>query len=390
MTAIIKNRSPHSGRLERWLGADRIEQLSGHMRNGGGQGVNWYGPPIHLLDVPGGVRITGDGDFIGDFDRGFFHSAADSLADHFKRLWKEAGKPLYIPDAVFGVNSGGFASVSAALARASAGFKVPFLQWQKVGPTGVTGSASTLWRVGTAPAAGAAGSAAPGGRIPTDATTGGFPFTNPSSGFLHLTGADFSANVINNSLMLYDRIFDVAKTMNSTATEAVTGVPTRYQSVTATDQDYAGGNFLFIEVGGTALAATSHNWTVCTYTDQDNNAGATLPSIAGNSAGIVDRFDMPLSTWFCPLAAGDTGIKALTQMQCSALVATGAINFVMGHTIGVMAFPVIATMVPFDWLINRDQTPRIFDDACLALFEFAKPATTATTYSGSIYATSAA
>lgn len=389
MAAVIKSLSPHSSRLERWLGADKINLLASQMRHGGGRNVNWYGPPIKLLDIPGNVSITGDGDFVGNFPRGFYDSAADSLRRHLRKLWRAAGKPIYIPDAVFSANSPGFASVSAALARASAGNKVPFLQWQKSGPTGVVAAASTLWRVGAAPAAGGAGSAAPGGRAPTDATTGGFPFTNPSSGFLHLTGADFSASIINNALMLYDRIFDVAKTMNSTATEAVTGVPTRYQSSTATDQDYAGGNFLFIEIF-TALPATAHNWTVCTYTDEAGNTGATLPSVTGLSSGIIDRFDMPTSTWFCPLASGDIGIKALTQMQCSAAVATGAINFVMGHQIGLMSFPVINSLLPFDWLTNRDQAPRIFDDACLALFEFPKPATTATTYTGAVYATSAA
>jgi hypothetical protein len=390
MASLLKRRSIHSGRLERWLGAEKIEILSGHMRNGGGPGVNWYGPPINLRDLPGSVWITGDGDFVGQFHRGGFDSAADSLRRHLRQLWKEAGKPIYIPDAVFGVNSGGFASISAALARASAGNKVNFSQWQKTGPTGVVAAASSLWLLGASPAAGAAASAAPGGRAPDDTTTGAFPFTNPSSGFLHLTGADFSASVINNALMLYDRIFDVAKTMNSTATEAVTGVPTRYQSTTVTDQDYAGGNFLFIQTGLTALAATAHNWTVCTYTDEAGNAGATLPSVTGNASNIVHRFDMPTSTWFCPLATGDIGIKALTQMQCSALVATGLVDFVMGHALGIMSFPVVSSLLPFDWLTNRDQTPRIFNDACLALFELPKPTTTATTYTGSLYATSAA
>ena len=389
MSNVLRQLSPHSGRLERWLGQDRIEILAKHMREGGGPNCRWYGSPIHLLDIPGSVKITGDGDFVGNFNRGYFESAADSLAAHLRRLWKEAGRPIYIPDAVFGVNSGGFSSISAALARASAGNKVNFLQWQKSGPTGVANVASTLWRLGASPAAGGAGSAAPGGRATDDTTTGAYPFTNPASGFLHLTGADFSASVINNALMLYDRIFDVAKTMNSTATEAVTGVPTRYQSTTATDQDYAGGNFLFISVGGTALPATAHNWTVCTYTDQAG-AASTLPSVTGNASAIVDRFDMPASTWFCPLEAGDVGIKALTQMQCSALVATGLIDFVMGHQLGIISFPVASLMVPFDWLTNRDQTPRIFNDACLALFELPKPATTATSYTGSIYATSAA
>lgn len=392
MANLIKRRSVHSGRLERWLGAERIERLSDQFRNGGGPGIGWYGPPVHLLDCPGTVMIGGDGDFTGDFDRGFFESAADSFAHHLRNLWKAAGKPFYVREhqlaPMFGV---GFASISDALSRASSGYS-QLLNGAiaKTGPTGVVGVASSLWRVGAQPAAGAAGSAAPGGRALTGATTGAMRFTNPASGTLHLTGADFSASVINNSLMLYDRIFDVAKTMNSTSTEAVTGVPTRYQGTTPGAADYAGGNFLFIEVGGTALAATAHNWTVCTYTDESGNTGATLPSVTGNASAIVDRFDMPANTWFCPLASGDSGVKALTQMQCSAAVATGAINFVMGHQIGVMAFPVINGLLPFDWLTNRNQAPRIFDDAALALFELPKPTTTATTYTGQLYATGAA
>jgi hypothetical protein len=199
-----------------------------------------------------------------------------------------------------------------------------------------------------------------------------------------LVGAELGASVIGNSLIIYDRLFHVLKTMNSTATEAVTGVPTRYQSSTPANEDYSGGNFLFVEVGGTALAATAHNWTTCLYTDQDNNAGATLPSLVGNSAAIVDRLDHPANQWFAPLAAGDSGIKTLTQMQCSALVATGAINFVIGRHISTVAFPVINQMLSPDWLTNRNQTPRIFDNACLSFLEFCKPATTATTYTGVI------
>lgn len=381
----IKRRSIHSGRLERWLGKEKIEQLQGYMRHGGGPNERWYWKPINLRDVPGSVWITADGDFVGDFERGFFDSALDGLSRHLRDLWKAAGKPIYEP--VFGV---GFTSISDALARASAGNGQSLNgNIAKTGPTGSTSVSSTLWRVGPTPPAGAIGASAPGGTVPTKATTGAMAFENPASGTLHLTGADFSTTIINNSVMLYDRLFSVNKTMNSTATEEVTGVPTRYQSTTATAPDYIGGNFLFINVGGTALAATAHNWTVCTYTDQAN-AASTLPSVTGNSGAIVDRFDMPLNTWFCPLESGDVGIKALTQMQCSALVSTGVAEFVIGHPIGIMTFPVINSLLPFDWLTNRQLAPRIFNDACLALIELPKPASTATSYNGMIYVTSAA
>jgi hypothetical protein len=381
----IKRRSIHSDRLERWLGAEKIAHLSKAMTDGGGPGKRWYGRPINIRDLPGSVWIGADGDFIGTFERGVFDSAVDSFERYCRRLWREAGRQAHEPLA-----AAGFASISEVLSRASQGYSQA-LSFNKNGPTGVANVTSSLWRVGAHPAAGAAGSAAPGGRAPTNTTTGAlFPYTNPASGTMHLTGITASSSVINMSVLIYDRIFDVAKTMNSTATEAVTGVPTRYQSSTTTSAEYSGDNFLFIEVGGTALAATAHNWTVCTYTDQDGNTGATLPSVTGNSSAIVDRLDQPTNTWFCPLATGDNGIKALTQMQCSAAVATGAVNFVIGHPIAWMSFPVASVIYPFDWMTNVDPVPRLINSSCLAGLEVNKPATTATTYTGRIVAVNAA
>jgi len=80
----------------------------------------------------------------------------------------------------------------------------------------------------------------------------------------------------------------------------------------------------------------------------------------------------------------------LTQMQCDAAVATGVIWFMIGHPIGFMSFPVASSMLPFDWLTNRNQAPRVFNDACLALLEPLKPSTSITTYTGTIYLTGAA
>ena len=366
-------KSTHSNRLERWLGKDRIEQLSRNMKG-------WYGPPIHLLDCPGSVRICGDGDFIGPFERGVFFSAMDALVAAYKRACR-------VPS---GIAYAGFASISDALLRASSGYgQLPAGNIAKTGPTGVVGVTSSIWLLGAQPPAAVAAPAAPGGAAPTSVTQGAMRFANPASGTLHLTGADISASIINNSLLLYDRIFHVAKLMNSTATEAVTGVPTRYQNTVVTAADYIGGNFLAIQVGLTVLPATAHNWTVCTYLD-DTNAASTLPSITGNASAIVHLLDHPVQQWFAPLANGDVGIKALTQMQCSAAVATGLIEFFIGHPLGFMSFPVINSIIPFDWLTNRNQAPRVFNDACLALLEPMKPATTATTYTGQIYVCSAA
>jgi hypothetical protein len=341
----------------------------------------WYGDPINLRDVPGSVWITKDGDFVGEFSRGYFMSAMDSLDEFARRFWRESGRPQY------GMANAGFSSVSDALSRASQGFGQDRV-FTKVGPTGVTAVSDSLWRVGNQPIAGSAPAAAPGGTAFSSSSTGALAFANPAAGTNRLVGADVTCTGGNQNLLVYDLIFGVNKTMASTATEAVTGVPTRYQSTTATAEDYAGSNFLFVQVGGTALAATAHNWTVCTYTDQDNNAGATLPSLTGNSAAIVDRYDHPTGQWFAPLASGDTGIKALTQMQCSASVATGVVWFMIGHPIGMLTFPLANMSMPFDWLTNRRQAPRVFDNACIAFIEPTKTSATSVTYNGWIQTTS--
>lgn len=359
----------HSDRLERWLGAEKVAHVSAAMRD-------WYGPPIALHGVPGNVMAAKGGDFVGKITRGAEASALDRLAEievqERRRRWARMARAKRALGAI--------ASYDEAIA---AGFgsgrrEFPFL---KAGTTGVVAATNTLWFVGSQPAAGAAAAAAPGGTVPTDATTGAFAFDNPSVGTQHFVFGHPIASVAANTLLLYDRLFSVTKTMNSTATEAVTGVPTRYQSTTQGADNSAEGNFLFIECR-TALPATAHNWTTCLYEDQSGNAGATLPSVTGNSSNIVNRLDQPAGTWFCPLASGDTGISDLEQMQCSAAVASGAIDFTIGHPIAFMPCGIANFVCEKDGLTTSFNLKRIFDDACLAFLEICKSATTATTYTG--------
>jgi hypothetical protein len=337
---------------------------------------NWYGPPIPVAGVPGAVWAHKGGDFHGRIRSGQFVSGLDWALMRLKRASREWARK-----SVSQANAG-FASLSDLIAEASAGKRREFF-WNKVGATGVVGVTNSLWGLGNQPAAGANAAAAPAGESPTKATTGAINFDNVSPDTRHVVSAWGQASVAGQNLLLYDRIFQVNKTMASTATEAVTGIPTRYQSVTPGAADSAEGNFLFIEVGGTALAATAHNWTVCTYLDQINGA-STMPSLVGNASAIVRRLDHPAYQWFAPLANGDTGVKALTQMQCSASVATGVINFVIGHPIAVIPVPIINLVCQQDYVNTAFNLARIFDDAALALLELMKPATTATTYNASV------
>ena len=342
-------RSVSSSRIERWAGRENVEHLS-RLHKG------WYGPkPIPIASFPGDVRIGRDGDFVGTFDMGAEACAEQWLRDNERRTRAIAFR------------QGGFVDLTALR-------KAPkqVARFEKTIGVNINFAAGSAWLVGNIPVAAAAPGAAPGGTIPTSASQGAISFRNADSGNkLHVVSADYNCPNVNHNrcALMYDLIFAVNKTMNSTATEAVTGVPTRYQNTVQGSEDSAENNFLFIQVGLTVLPATAHNWTVCTYTDQSGNAGATLPSVTGVSAAATHRLDMPISTWFAPLAAGDTGVQKLTQMQCSALVATGTIHFMMGHPLCWMFNFTSNYRVSFGGVNNAIQLGRVFDNAALAMLE---------------------
>lgn len=361
----------HAARLDRFLGADKTEHLSRAMRD-------WYGPPIPVAGVPGNVWAHRGGDFRGTAREGGFLNATEFAVAALRRRWKRATSAER-QARIFGA---GFSSLSDLILEATGGKRREYF-FNKVGPTGVVGVTSSLWRVGPQPASGAAPAAVPGGTVFDDAATGAFPFTNPASGDTqHFVMAAVAANFVG-TLLLYDLLFGCAPNIGSIGTQAVTGVPTRYQSTTATNPDYIGGNFLFFQVGGTAMAATAHNWNVCTYTDQAA-AASTLPSLTGNASAIVDRLDHPAQQWFAPLESGDVGIQKLTQIQLSASVGTGIGWAMLGHPIAWMPVPLVNLACFVDGINTSMNLARIFDDACLAFLDVTKPATSATTYTGSI------
>ena len=325
--------------------------------------AGWYGPPIAVGGVPGGVYVGGDGDFCGRLNAGWEASAFDRAAEILRRA-KRAYR-MTVRGSHSQLNAG-FSSLADLVANYRNGE-------QRIYPFTLSSSVATIassvehWVGGNQPAAGSAPPAAPTGRNPGVAS-GGFVPQNPTetNAQQYLASGQMLVDAAANFLLV-DRLFDVTKTMSSTVTEAVDGTLTRYTSTTAGAQDSAEGNFLWIGCR-TMLPAGAHNWTVCTYTDQAGNAGATLPSVTGVSACAARRNDMPLSRWFAPLAAGDSGILALTQMQCSASL-TGAVDFVINHPIAWFPCPVAAIVCRFEFIRTAFTATRIFDDSCLSFLQ---------------------
>lgn len=361
---ILRNRSTHASKLERWLGKEECERLSANVKD-------WYGPPIAVANVPGTVYARGGGDFVGAIKGGYYSNLRDIAEARLKRIIREQGVSM----------NAGIASLSAAINAATTAGRMRRFAYLKGALTGVAGAASTVFYTGSHPPAGAIAAGAPGGAAADDTTTGAFPFVNPSAMTQHLVSGVFESTIAGNTLLLHDRLFSVAKTMASTGTEAVTGVPTRYQSTTSTDADFAGGNFLTVETV-TVIANTAHNWTVVQYTDQDGNNTISAPSIAGVAQCAASRIDLASPNWFIPLATGDTGLTKLTQMQCSASVATGTQAFTIGHPLAFFPSGPANTMLPLDFINSAFNLTRIFDDACLSFLLMPAASASATTYTG--------
>lgn len=383
----------HSDRLERWLGKEQVEAISGNFRD--------FYYPVALHGVPGNVHVMPGGDFAGEIKAGQYMDKESGARAVYRKIRKQIESKKMLDAATETLlelikaerkevlSVGAFASIDAVVAAYTGG-KGQAIPFQKTGvASNAIGNANDLWTRAGTPVAGGAASAAPGGVATTAATTGALGFKNLGTANTgHYLNWSLSASVINNSLLLYDRIFAVAKTMNSNTTEAVTGVPTRYTNTTPGNIQYAGGNFCFPANPTTVLAATAHNWTVCQYTDDTGTAAQSFQSVAGVSACVVGGVDLAVGNWFLPLATGDVGMTALSQMQCSALVATGTIDFVIGHPIAINACPIANLACLDDGLYTALNLTTILDNACLSFLELPKPATTATTYSGVVRAVS--
>lgn len=264
----------------------------------------------------------------------------------------------------------GFASLTALQTAARNGY-AQTIQIQATA-AGTANFASDGWTSGNP--FGSAGAAAPGGTTYSSTSTKAAFFRNASPGkTLTLVEGQYTANAnVNGAQLICDRLFGVAKTMNSTASEAVSGVATRYQSTTPTDPNWSGGNFVYPWVTS-GLPATAHNHTICQYTDDAGNTGVAFPSQGGRASAAIQSVDLAAGQWFMRLADGDVGVKNITQLQLDALVATGGINYVLSH--------------PLYWVIhcgsidqsnNKNsqawqsnginsamQLVRVFDDACL-------------------------
>jgi hypothetical protein len=236
----------------------------------------------------------------------------------------------------------------------------------------VSGRGCSLWEYDGMPAKGDVPTA---GAIPTKSTQGAIPFTAAGGGRdKHLIGASI-APLTAGVFLLYDRLFHEGG-LSGTSTSAQT-IQGSTPSPALTRNTGGAGNIAFYEIY-TQIGTTSTTLTM-TYTNQAGTGSRTSTiNIGATSFREATRMQR------IPLAAGDSGIRAIEQIQLSATTGTAG-NFGITIAQPLAWIPVGAggTMGWRDYTTGLPGIPVIDPNACLSLM-FIPNAGTAPELFGSI------
>jgi len=228
----------------------------------------------------------------------------------------------------------------------------------------IAGRGASLWIYDGMPAAGATPGAT---SIPNKTTTGAIPFTAPGGGREKLLIGASVTPVIAGVYLLYDRLLHVGG-LNATLTTDQT-VQGTTPSPALTRNTGGVGNMAFYEVysliGSTATTLTM------TYTDQDGNTGQTSTiSIGGTGFREVTRMQR------IPLAAGDSGIRAIDKIALTATTgAAGNFGVTIAQPLAWIPVGAGGSMGWRDYTTGLPGIPAIDSNACLALMYIPNVAT---------------
>lgn len=228
----------------------------------------------------------------------------------------------------------------------------------------VAGRGLSLWQYDGMPAGGAVPTTA---EIPTRATTGAIPFAAPGgSREKWLIGASV-APLISGVFLLYDRLFHIGGLSGtSTADQTVQGTT---PTPALTRNTGGAGNMAWYEIY-TAIGTTSTTLTM-TYTDQSGNTGATSTINIG-----ATNFNAATRAQRIPLAAGDSGIRAIEKVRLTASTGTaGNFGITIAQPLAWIPVGAAGVMGWRDYTTGLPGIPAIDPNACLALMVIPSAAT---------------
>jgi hypothetical protein len=220
----------------------------------------------------------------------------------------------------------------------------------------VSGRGCSLWEYDGMPAKGDVPTI---GAIPTKSTQGAIPFTAAGGGRdKHLIGVSI-APLTAGVFLLYDRLFhEGGLSGTSTAAQTVQGLPA---SPALTRNTGGAGNIAFYEIY--SIIGTTSTTLTMTYTNQAGTGSRTSTiNIGGTGFREATRMQR------IPLAAGDSGIQAIEQIQLTATTGNAG-NFGITIAQPLAWIPVGAggTMGWRDYTTGLPGIPVIDPNACLSL-----------------------
>lgn len=235
------------------------------------------------------------------------------------------------------------------------------INFSKTFTTNAIGQGISTWALDNMPPAGGAGTSFVM-RACNNLTTGAMSFANPSSSSddLYLLGWNATSTIdVNGTLILYDRVADVSGiSLATTSTQAIT-------SITLPRYPTGAGVQMFLEV---TTAITGAPIFTVSYTDQDGNAGAVTGTLTC-AANAVSRLAYAGSI-FIPLAAGDTGVRAIASLTCSAAGSGGVVNLVLAKPLARMPLITAGLCSERDLATQYPKLPTLPDDHCLSLLSY--------------------
>jgi hypothetical protein len=238
-------------------------------------------------------------------------------------------------------------------------------QGSAAGAATVAGQWTSLWNFNKSP--GGQG-AAPGStaRNPTEATTGALGQSDPGGGRQKRLGGWGAFSSVAGNYQLYDRLADISG-LNATTTTAqtITGLSvTRYTGTSSV------GNEIWLEIY-TIIGTTATTITV-EYTNQAGTTGRTSQAVAFGGTGRREATRLIK----VPLAAGDTGVRAVTNVDLVASTGTaGDFGVTIARPIAMLPVANSGSGVIGDFVTAIPTYPEIMTDACLDVCLFANTTT---------------
>lgn len=223
--------------------------------------------------------------------------------------------------------------------------------------TPIAGRGLSFWTYDGMPGGGAVPTTA---AIPDRTTAGAMPFTAPGGSREKLTISAGLVPLIAGAYQLYDRLFHIGNLSGISTTDQTIQGSTPTPALTRNTG--GAGNFAFYEIY-TAVGTTGTTLTM-TYTNQDGVTGKTSTiNFGGTGFREVTRFQR------IPLAAGDSGLRAIEKIRLTASTGTAG-NFGIGIAQPISWIPVGAPGVMGwrDFTTGLPGMPTAAPDACYALW----------------------